>query len=125
MKVRPFHVRRTRPGVLAIALAALALYPACGSEGSNAPSGDVGTYQPDAGLFTRAGDASSTNMLHAHIEANRMTVTFITVGCTGPCADVVAVATGGYAPYTFKWDDGSTSAGAQRVPHVEHDLVSA
>jgi hypothetical protein len=35
-----------------------------------------------------------------------MTVTFITLACDGDCADVLAVATGGFAPYAFRWEDG-------------------
>jgi hypothetical protein len=36
-------------------------------------------------------------------------VQVLTLDCTGPCADVEAVATGGNPPYSFAWDDGFTS----------------
>ncbi|HEX2678854.1 MAG TPA: hypothetical protein VHM19_19515 [Polyangiales bacterium] len=39
-----------------------------------------------------------------------MTIEIITLQCAGDCADIQAVAHGGNAPYTFAWDDGSTSA---------------
>jgi hypothetical protein len=48
--------------------------------------------------------------LDAYIEQGHIAVTFITLSCSGPCADVQAVATGGNAPYRFVWEDGSTSA---------------
>jgi hypothetical protein len=54
--------------------------------------------------------------LDAHIEQSHITVTIVTVSCSGPCADVVAVAAGGHAPYSFLWDDGSTSASRTVCP---------
>jgi hypothetical protein len=63
-----------------------------------------------------SGDASASAALDAHIEQNRVTITFVTLICTGPCADVVAVPTGGQAPYTFAWDNGSTSAARHVCP---------
>ncbi len=39
-----------------------------------------------------------------------MTVTFVTLSCAEGCASVKAVATGGHPPYTFAWDDGSSTA---------------
>jgi hypothetical protein len=61
-------------------------------------------------------DASAAGPLGAHIEANQMTVTIVTVGCAGDCADVRAVATGGHPPYTFAWSDGVTSAAREVCP---------
>jgi hypothetical protein len=43
-------------------------------------------------------------------------VTFITLSCTGPCAEVEAVASGGDPPYMFAWEDGSTRATRQVCP---------
>jgi hypothetical protein len=95
----------------------LGLLPAgCGSGASSGFAGEVGTYEPDGGLVLGSGDASAPGALDAHIEQNHITVTFVTLSCTGPCADVVAVPTGGNAPYTFKWDDGSTSASRHVCP---------
>jgi hypothetical protein len=108
-------VRRLVPALAVCGMASLG--PAgCGSVGSGGFAGNVGTYDPDGGLFLRPGDASSPGALDAHIEQNHITVTFVTVSCAGPCADVVAVATGGHAPYTFAWDDGSTSASRHLDP---------
>jgi hypothetical protein len=43
-------------------------------------------------------------------------VKFITLSCSDDCAEVEAVGTGGYPPYTFAWDDGSTSATRKVCP---------
>ncbi len=36
-------------------------------------------------------------------------MTIVTIACGEGCAEVEAVATGGQAPYTFTWEDGSTN----------------
>jgi hypothetical protein len=38
------------------------------------------------------------------------------LSCSGRCANVEAVGTGGHPPYTFAWDDGSSSAKRQVCP---------
>jgi len=43
-------------------------------------------------------------------------VKVITLSCAGDCAMVEAVGTGGLPPYSFKWDDGTTSATRQVCP---------
>jgi hypothetical protein len=43
------------------------------------------------------------------------------VACAGDCATVEAVATGGRAPYTFVWDDGSVSATRKVCPLANTD----
>ncbi len=78
-----------------------------GSGGSNGGPRGVGS----GGLFT-ASDAgvATSNPLSAHIESPPgMTVTFVTLSCSNRCADVLVVAKGGFAPYTFAWTDGSTA----------------
>jgi hypothetical protein len=109
------NVRRFFP-VVVVYLAPLASFAGCGSGGNKGSAGEVGTYEPDGGLFFASGDASTSGPLDAHIEQNHVAVTFVTLSCTGPCADVVAVPTGGHAPYTFKWDDGSTNASRNVCP---------
>ncbi len=88
----------------------VALAVGCGSSGGNGYSLDVGADDGGPSLVLGADDASATGAFDAHIEQNHIAVTFVTLSCAGPCADVVAVPTGGQAPYTFKWDDGSTTA---------------
>jgi hypothetical protein len=61
-----------------------------------------------------AGDAGGPGALDAHIEHDHLAVAFITLSCSGSCADVEAVATGGVPPYHFAWNDGATTA-ARRV----------
>jgi hypothetical protein len=45
-----------------------------------------------------------------------MTVTFITLSCADACADVLAVARGGLEPYTYTWEDGSSSPSRRVCP---------
>ncbi len=68
-------------------------------------------------------DASTTWPLSAHIERDHVTVSLITVACGGGCADIVAVATGGYPPYTFTWEDGTTGAARHVCPGVDSMYV--
>jgi hypothetical protein len=103
-------------GLLPVALAL-----GCGSSGGNGYSLNVGTDDGGASFLPGSDDASTTGGLDAHIEQDHITVTFVTLTCAGPCADVVAVATGGQAPYTFKWDDGSTSASRHVCPTSSTD----
>jgi hypothetical protein len=102
----------TRARSVGLLLATFAL--GCGDSAGNPYSLPVGSDDGGGSFF--GGDASVSAGLDAHIEENHVTVTFVTVSCTGPCADVVAVPTGGHAPYTFKWDDGSTTAARQVCP---------
>ncbi|HEX2677749.1 MAG TPA: hypothetical protein VHM19_13950 [Polyangiales bacterium] len=61
--------------------------------------------------------SASENELHAHIEdVHQMTIEIVTVACAGDCVQVEAVASGGNPPYTFRWDDGSTSASREVCP---------
>jgi hypothetical protein len=92
-----------------------ALVLGCGSSGAGY-SLSVGSDDGGTSLGSGSGDASDHAALHAHIEQDHMSIQFLTLSCTGPCADVVAVATGGYGPYTFAWDDGSTSASRHVCP---------
>ncbi|MFT3921813.1 MAG: hypothetical protein QM778_04700 [Myxococcales bacterium] len=39
-----------------------------------------------------------------------LVVRFEKVGCDGECATITAIASGGAAPYTFRWGDGATEA---------------
>ncbi len=99
-----------------VGLLPIALAVGCGSSGGNGYSLDVGADDSGPSLVLGAGDASVTGAFDAHIEQNHIAVTFVTLSCAGPCADVVAVPTGGQAPYTFKWDDGSTTASRHVCP---------
>jgi hypothetical protein len=89
---------------------------ACGSsEGpvlsGTGPGGDDGGAQ-----FLPNGDPSASGALDAHIEENHVAVKLITLSCSGDCALVQAVGTGGHPPYTFAWDDGTTAATRQLCP---------
>jgi hypothetical protein len=99
-----------------IGLFALILAPGCGSNPGNGYSLDVGSDDGGSSLLLGSGDAGTSGALDAHIEQNHITVSFVTLTCTGPCADVVAVPTGGHPPYTFRWDDGSTGAAREVCP---------
>jgi hypothetical protein len=80
----------------------------CGSGGAS-DFVDVGS--DDGGVFVLDGMAATgPAAFDAHIERDHVAVTFVTLSCSGACADVEAVGTGGYPPYTVVWSDGSTSA---------------
>src|ERR1700722_15221218 len=101
-----------RPWVVGLLVSTLNL--GCGNRGST-DSLSVGSDDIDGGSFAE-GDATASSALDASIEENHVTVTIVTLSCGGACADVQAVATGGHPPYTFAWDDGSTSASRQLCP---------
>jgi hypothetical protein len=62
------------------------------------------------GSFLVTGDAGLSRGLSAHVESPPgVTVTFVTLTCSTECTNVQAVATGGFEPYTFAWEDGSTN----------------
>jgi len=107
---------RWRIALVVLGAGVLAGPSACGSGGGAGPVGEVGTYAPDASGAFAGDDASASGALGAHIEDNHVTVSFITLACAGDCADVQAIATGGQAPYTFAWDNGSTNPARHVCP---------
>ncbi len=70
---------------------------------------DVGSDDGGSAIAFGPGSASAPAAFDAHIEDDRVMVTFVTLSCAGACATVQAVGTGGYPPYTYAWDDGSTN----------------
>jgi hypothetical protein len=104
-----------QPPSVAWLLLSVCLAAGCGSHGNGGLLGEVGTYGADAGSF-EPGDAGVTGPLDAHVEHDGVAVTFLTLSCSGDCAEVVAVATGGNPPYSFAWEDGSTSAQRRVCP---------
>jgi hypothetical protein len=86
----------------------------CGSSGQE----QLSLGQDDGGpSFAFSGtDAGGQAALDAYIEQNQVAVKFVTLSCAGDCATVQAVGTGGYPPYSFKWENGSTSATRQVCP---------
>jgi hypothetical protein len=81
----------------------------CGSSGGSFL--DVG--EDEAGgtfVFGDGAATGTTGSLDAHLEDDHVTVNFVTLTCADRCATLQAVATGGQPPYSFAWDDGSTSA---------------
>lgn len=89
------------------------------------PGGTAGAQGIDDGIAGRGGAiGSNDNALSVSVEdPTGMTVEIITLECSGDCAEVQAVAHGGNAPYTYAWDDGSTSA-TRRVCLAASDKVS-
>jgi hypothetical protein len=97
-------------GLLGIAMLA------CGSSEGPVLSG-AGSGGDDGGSpFLTGSDANTSGALDAYIEQNQVAVKFITLSCSGECATVEAVGTGGRPPYTFQWEDGSTRATRQVCP---------
>jgi hypothetical protein len=66
-----------------------------------------------------AAAGAADDSLHVRVEdSQKMTIKVVTLTCSGDCADVEAVAEGGHAPYTFRWEDGSTAARRQLCPNA-------
>jgi hypothetical protein len=86
----------------------------CGSSGQE----QLSLGRDDGGpSYAFSADANNLSALDAYIEnGSHIAVKFITLSCAGDCATVEAVGTGGNPPYTFDWDDGSTSATRQVCP---------
>src|SRR5258708_36077760 len=103
-----------RPSLRLFGLFPLALALGCGKGGGDRYL-DEGSDDGGGSLVLGAGDASVVG-LDAHIEQKGITVTFVTLSCNGPCADVKAAPAGGTPPYTFQWDDGSKNAARQVCP---------
>jgi hypothetical protein len=101
---------RRQPAALVL-VATLVSFSAlgCGSSGNAGFTGSVGVHDPDAGITLSGSEAGGSGGLDAYIEQGQVQVKLITV-CSGHCATVEAVGTGGNPPYTFSWDDGSTAA---------------
>ena len=99
-----------RLGPVFVTLVALLFGPGpltgCGGA-SHGYAFDVGG--DDGGMFASPGDASPPAALDAYIQEGDMAVSFLTLFCSEGCATVEAVATGGNAPYSYKWEDGSTN----------------
>jgi hypothetical protein len=82
-----------------------------GTQGTGGVGGGLGT----GGSPSLRPDGGASENFGAHFEQAGSTVTNITV-CAGECTVVVAVATGGRAPYTFVWDGGATGATREICP---------
>lgn len=80
----------------------------------------AGSGAAQAGAPDRNSSASASGGRRALIAAiqNREGVTLdvVTVGCAGSCYEVVAVARGGYPPYSYQWEDGSSEAARTLCP---------
>jgi hypothetical protein len=94
---------------LALSFAALTPLMALFACGTAADRGyiDVGRDDPGSGGFV-TGDGGGQG-LDAYIEQGPVAVKLVTLSCSGECATVQAVGTGGAPPYTYAWEDGSTA----------------
>jgi hypothetical protein len=93
----------------------IALFAGCGTSASSGYVLDVGG--DDAGSIDIVmGDAAGAQDLDAYIEQGTVAVKLITLSCAGDCATVQAVGTGGHPPYSYAWENGSTSAVRQVCP---------
>src|SRR4051812_36082338 len=71
--------------------------------GDTGPGGSGGGVGGGAGFQTNV-DGGSAQTLTVHVEDHdRVAIDLITLRCDGECADVEAVAHGGYEPYTSAW----------------------
>jgi hypothetical protein len=80
-----------------------------GEEASDRPGGSAGIGS-GAGQVDGGNTSAGNGSLGVRVQdIGEMTLEVITLACAGDCADVEAVAHGGNPPYTFEWEDGSTS----------------
>jgi hypothetical protein len=71
-----------------------------------------------------AAPAGGSRALDADIQNREgVTLDLVTVACAGDCFEVVAVARGGYPPYTYVWEDGSTNAERKLCPDASRAFV--
>jgi hypothetical protein len=80
----------------------------CGASGGASYSLDVGSEDGGGSFVLPEGDGGPA-ALDAYIVSDQVAVKFITLSCAGDCATVQAVGTGGYPPYAYAWEDGSTN----------------
>jgi hypothetical protein len=106
-------------GTLLAALLGPALVSGCGNAGTTSYSLDVGGDDGGPPDLTLDGSAGAASAFDAHIEEKGITVSIVAVECSGGCVTVQAVATGGHPPYSFDWDDGSTSATRTICPRAD------
>ena len=108
------HMKR----VIAAGSAVAALVFGCGS--SSVPL-QVGIQDDAGGIQTEDGGFSSPSgdggALSATLDdSTGHVLTSASVICAGECLDIQAVAKGGRPPYTYKWNDGTTTAKKHTCP---------
>ncbi len=72
------------------------------------PSGDEPAPAPASGRGVTVGGSGAFGADIRNREGVALDV--VTIACAGKCFEVVAVARGGYPPYTYRWEDGSTNS---------------
>jgi hypothetical protein len=115
------------PRALGRPLLGLVIVAGCGATGAppdqrvgtEGNGGAAGSFGGPGGLGGISQEGGVSNPLNTRIEKDGVTVTIVTLACAGECADVVAVATGGHPPYSFEWEDGSTSAARRVCPTAD------
>jgi hypothetical protein len=118
---------RSRLGPSLVAAAALALGCSAGgtshsvARGKDGSGGSGSVSNGNGGGASILAEDAGSKLFAAHIEENHVRVQLITLGCANRCADVEAVATGGFAPYTFAWEDGSTGPTRHVCPTATSD----
>ena len=98
---------------------------------SRGAKGEIGVFVADAAVPPPALAPSATsvpvvsdNSLRARIEnISGLTLSVLTSGCAGSCAEITAAAHGGNPPYVYRWDDGSTSKTRRVCPQTDGILT--
>jgi hypothetical protein len=87
-------------------------FTSAGSGGSDPGSGGgSGSGSGPGGVGGGIGvpDAGGSAPLNVRIQRQGLVVDIVTIACGETCAEVEAVVMGGYKPYSFTWEDGSTN----------------
>lgn len=87
--------------------------PAAGNGSGTSAAG--GSFGNAGGNTARVPDASAA-MLAVDIQREAVAVEIVTVQCAGECVDVEAVARGGYPPYAYAWENGSSDPTRRLCP---------
>jgi len=88
--------------------------------GSPGRAGGGSSFDNAGAASPVGGNASSpsASSLRVQIEREAVAVEIVTVQCARDCVAVEAVARGGFPPYSYRWEDGSTSPARTLCPNA-------
>ncbi len=102
----------TKPWLLSAALLCLACSASPSINVGNEADGSVAGSGGASGFGGVGGIAGGDDTLTASVTEppSEVAIDVITISCAGECKHVLAIASGGNEPYTFRWSDGVATA---------------